>query len=119
MRLAVELADAENVLDGEFCCYMYFQFSQFGTNPPPPPSQETSMYMYMHVLIHVAIYVCLSGLWLGGLLYLSFLSDFLKLVCYAHVFPCMYNMCNKYMHMYVQYVHVYNTTCTCTCMYNI
>ena len=27
-------------------------------------------------------YVCLFGLWLGGLLHLS---DFLKLVCYAHV----------------------------------
>ena len=36
-------------------------------------------------------YVCLSGLWLGGLhvLYLSFLSYLFKLVCYAHVFPCM------------------------------
>ena len=33
---------------------------------------------------------CLSGLWLGGLLYLSFLSYFFKLLCYAHVFPCMY-----------------------------
>ena len=33
-------------------------------------------------------YVCLSGLWLGGLLYLSFLTYFFKLVCYAHVFPC-------------------------------
>ena len=31
----------------------------------------------------------MSGLWLGGwLLHLSFLSDFLKLVCYAHVLPC-------------------------------
>ena len=30
------------------------------------------------------LYVCLSGLWLGGLLYL------LKLVCYAHVFPWSY-----------------------------
>ena len=28
---------------------------------------------------------CWSGLWLGRL---SFLSTFLKLVCYAHVFPC-------------------------------
>ena len=35
--------------------------------------------------------VCLSGLWLGGLLYLSFLSYFFKLVCYAHVFPCKIN----------------------------
>ena len=29
---------------------------------------------------------CLSGLWLDRLLHLSFLSTFLKLVCYAHVF---------------------------------
>ena len=43
----------------------------------------------------LAIYVCLSGLWLGGLLYLSSLSVSLKLVCYAHVFPCtcIYNVC--------------------------
>ena len=34
-------------------------------------------------------HACLSGLWLGGLLNLSFLSYFFKLVCYAHVFPCM------------------------------
>ena len=40
--------------------------------------------------LHVAIYVCLSGLWLGGLLHLSFLSCFFKLACYAHVFPCIY-----------------------------
>ena len=39
----------------------------------------------MHVRVH-----CLSGLWLGGLPYLSFLSVFLKLVCY--VFPCMSNL---------------------------
>ena len=36
------------------------------------------------------MFVCLSGLWLGGLLHLSFLSDFLKLVCYAHVYTCVY-----------------------------
>ena len=63
------------------------------------------MYMYsvlamQHVHVHVpsyiiymytctcTMYVCLSGLWLGGLLHLSFLSYFFKLVCYAHVFPC-------------------------------
>ena len=44
-----------------------------------PGVPSCSMYMY----------VCLSGLWLGGSLHLSFLSDFLKLVCYAHVFPCI------------------------------
>ena len=38
---------------------------------------------------YIAIYVCLSRLGLGELLHLSFLSYFLKLVCYAHVFPCM------------------------------
>ena len=36
----------------------------------------------------LAMYVCLSGLWLGGILNLYFLSVFLKLVCYAHVFKC-------------------------------
>ena len=45
----------------------------------------------------VCIYVCLSGLWLGRLLHLSFLSTFLKLVCYAHVhvFPCVCTVCTK------------------------
>ena len=33
---------------------------------------------------------CLSVLWLGRLLHRSFLSTFLKLVCYAHIFPCTY-----------------------------
>ena len=50
-------------------------------NPPPQFSR-------LGIQVSLAIYVCLSGLWLGGLLHLSFLSDFLKLVCYAHVFPC-------------------------------
>ena len=58
------------------------------------------MYMYIYIYnmlgiqvsLATCIYVCLSGLWLGGLLHLSFLSDFLKLV---------------YM-----YFHVYST-CTC------
>ena len=40
----------------------------------------------MYVGLRLAIYVCLSGLLFGGLLYLSFLSVFSKLVCYAHVF---------------------------------
>ena len=48
------------------------------------PHQESFHIHYVHVLL----YVCLSGLRLGGLLYLSFLSYFFKLVCYAHVFPC-------------------------------
>ena len=38
------------------------------------------------ITVCMYMFVCLSGLWLGGLLYLYFLSDFLKLVCYAHVF---------------------------------
>ena len=55
--------------------------------------QCSTAYMYMYNVIHVSftINVCLSGLWFGGLLYLSFLSDFLKLVFYAHVFPCLQN----------------------------
>ena len=40
--------------------------------------QMYTMYMYMLITIAI-IHVCLSGLWLGGLLHLSFLSDFLKL----------------------------------------
>ena len=34
------------------------------------------------------LYVCLSGIWLGRLLHLFFFLLPLKLVCYAHVFPC-------------------------------
>ena len=47
------------------------------------------------------MYVCLSGLWLGELhvLHLSFLSAFLKLVCYVqcHVFPCIYIVCPNFL----------------------
>ena len=57
------------------CIYMYM-FSRLGIKV------SLAIYMYM--------YFCLCGLWLGGLLHLSFLSDFLKLVYYAHVFPCMF-----------------------------
>ena len=42
----------------------------------------------IQVSLAIYIYVCLSGLWFGGLLHLSFLCDFLKLVCYAHIFSC-------------------------------
>ena len=42
---------------------------------------------YMYTFTCTCMHVCLSGLWLGGLLYCSFLSVFLKLVCHAHVFP--------------------------------
>ena len=41
-------------------------------------------------LLIQSIYVCLSGLWLGGLLYLSV---FLKPVCYTPVFLCIYLYC--------------------------
>ena len=69
------------------------------------------MYMYIHVLMRdekegrkkqawsnkqqgKATQQTHTGLWLGGLLYISFLSYFVKLVCYVHVhvFPCMYNV---------------------------
>ena len=53
------------------CTYVPSQFSRLG------------------IQVSLAIYVCLSGIWLGGLFYLSFLSYFFELVCYAHVFPCM------------------------------
>ena len=44
------------------------------------------IYYYMDLFL-ATVYVCLSGLWLGRLLHLSFLSTFLKRVCYEHVFP--------------------------------
>ena len=50
----------------------------------------------IQVSLATCIYVCLSGIWLGGwVILLSFLSYFFKLVCYAHVFPCtcMYMAC--------------------------
>ena len=78
---------------------------------PRPIGQYTTCTIHVHVqfsrlasrfpLLHISytciyMYIRLSGLcW--GLLYLSFLSVFLKLVCYAHVFPCMY----MYMYMYL------------------
>ena len=54
---------------------------------------KTCMYRFP-----LAICVCLSGLWLGGLLYLSFSSVYLKLVCYAHLYTCIS------MYMYVVYI---------------
>ena len=51
----------------------------------------------------VSCYICLSRLWLGRLLYvytISFLSVFLKLVCYAHVFPCIYICSHPHSHVH-------------------
>ena len=65
-----------------FHVHMMCGESWLATNPP-------SQFSRLGIQVSLAIYVCLSGLWLGGLLYLSFLSYFFKLVCYAHVFPCI------------------------------
>ena len=54
------------------------------------------------------IHVCLFGLWLGGLLHLSFLSYFFKLVCYAHVFPCTYYMCGISLDLLARIRNAYN-----------
>ena len=51
----------------------------------------------MSLAIYVCLFVCLSGL-----LYLSFLSVFLKLVHYAHVFPCT---C-MYMYLCITFMNV-------------
>ena len=40
----------------------------------------------IHIYTYMYMYVCLSGLWFGGLLYFSFLSVVLKLVCDADVY---------------------------------
>ena len=48
-------------------------------NPPPPPHPPSISQGWA--------FRCLSGLWLSGLLHLFTL---LKLVCYAHVFPCIF-----------------------------
>ena len=54
--------------------------------------------------VYVPCYnVCLSPQWLGGLLHLLFLSDFLKLVCYAmHMY---FHVVNHATHAQV-YIHV-------------
>ena len=62
------------------CCLLILSLHSTDAFLPSPDSllinlkeckdvSSTCIYMYVHVL-----YVCLSGLWLGGLLYLSFLS---------------------------------------------
>ena len=71
-------------------------------NPPP---QFSRLGIQVSLAIYMYMYVCLSGLWLGGLLYLSFLSYFFKasvlyvetkgLHVYAHVFPCIH-VCSLY-----------------------
>ena len=63
------------------------------------------MRIYIHQ-VSLAIYVCLSGIWLGGLFYLSFLSYFFKLVCYAHVFPCNIDRC-FYKYNYITNVYTF------------
>ena len=86
------------------------------------------MYMYKAGHPGVPVYVCLSGLytciygWVGRLLHLSFLSDFLKLACYAHVFPCMkklnHPLCRALFSQY-NYMTLYMytaTTSTRTCV---
>ena len=52
------------------------------------------------------MFVCLGYGWVGYFTFLSFLSTFLRLVCYAHVFPCT---CIIYMYTYITYllIHVY------------
>ena len=58
--------------------------------------QPTAQFSRLGIQVSLAINVCLSGLWLGGLLYLSFLSYFFKLVCYAHAFACTcISTCNQ------------------------
>ena len=64
--------------------------------------------MGIQVSLAITMFFCLSGLWLGGQLYLSY---FFKLVCYAHVFPCMYTI---YMYMYM---YVYNVCTSCIYIY--
>ena len=69
----------------------------------------------VYTLTHTCTYICLSGLWLGGLL----LSYFFKLVCYAHVFPCTaYTSVHRTLHMSSsQFVHPYLTrVCVYVCV---
>ena len=54
----------------------------------------TCTYMYQCTHVH-AIYL-LVWVVVGWVIYLSFLSVFLKPVCYAHVFPCMLMIVEQY-----------------------
>ena len=80
--------------------------SWLATNNPTTPVLKAGLsglpfYNYM--------LVCLSGLWLGGLPYLSFLSVFLKLVCYMYMYICT---CVS-MHTMLMYCTV---MCVCVCV---
>ena len=44
----------------------------------------------MKPCLAIHVHVCLYKVWLDRLLHLSFLSTFLKLACYAHVYISMY-----------------------------
>ena len=70
----------DNVLFIVMLVYMYIMYICGGE----PPSQ----FSRLGIQVSLAIYVCLPGLWLGGLPYLSFLSVFLKLACHVHVYTC-------------------------------
>ena len=52
-------------------------------------------------------------LWLGGLLHLSFLSVFLKLVCY--ICTCTMSCISMYMYMAIMYMQQRYTTTYLTC----
>ena len=60
-----------------------------------PPGETVDVFVYVSVCLYMRVHVymvgymsmCMLGTWLGGLLHLSYL---LKLLCYAHVFPCTY-----------------------------
>ena len=53
---------------------VHVQFSRLGI-------QVSLAAVCTNVHVHVYMYVCLSGLWLGGSLHHSFLSDFVLCTC--------------------------------------
>ena len=55
-------------------------------NPPPQFSR-------LGIQVSIAIICLFVWAMVGWLHYLSFLSYFFKLVCYARVFPCIYSTC--------------------------
>ena len=88
---------------------MYMSYTR---NPPPQFSR-------LGIRVSLAIYVCLSGLWLGGLFHLSFLSYSFKLVCYTCICTCI----SMYMYLHVHllsHLYVYLHCCSdWSCMYTV
>ena len=63
--LSLSGISSDIVDDGDVIYYMYIPVQQ-------PRGTYAILHVHVHACVRYSYYVCLSGLWLGGLLYLSY-----------------------------------------------